>query len=63
MGFGKSLRGLLLPCGNVKVIQRRLFPVNIFDVGDSQLHYINVSRGVAVTTTAKDQMLTPFTVA
>jgi hypothetical protein len=43
MGFGKSLRGLLLPCGNVKVTQRRLFPVNLFDVSDSQLRYINVS--------------------
>ena len=42
MGLGKSLRGLLLLCGNVKVIQRSLFPVNLFDVGDSQLHYIDI---------------------
>jgi len=40
VGFGKSLHGLLLPRGNVKVVQRRLFPVNLFDIGDSHLRYI-----------------------
>jgi hypothetical protein len=35
------LHGLLL-CGNMKIIQRRLFPVNLCDIGDSQLRYINV---------------------
>jgi hypothetical protein len=43
IGFGKSLCGLLLLWVNVKVIQRRLFPVNLFDISDSQLRYINVS--------------------
>jgi hypothetical protein len=37
------LCGLLLLWVNVKVIQRRLFPVNLFDISDSQLRYINVS--------------------
>ena len=35
MGFGKSSRGLLLLYRDMKVIQRRLFPVDLFDVGDS----------------------------
>jgi hypothetical protein len=63
MGFGKSSRGLLLPRGNVKVIQCGLFLFNLFDVGDSQLHCINVSRGEGVTTAEKDRTLTPSTVA
>ncbi len=41
MGFGKSLHDLLLLWGNVKVVQRRLFPVNLFHIGDSQLRCIN----------------------
>ena len=64
MSFGKSLSGLLLPCGNVKVIQRRLFPVNLFDIGESQLRYVNVlAGGGGITTAEKDQMLTPSTIA
>jgi hypothetical protein len=60
----KSLHGCLLPYGNIKAIQRRMFPVNLFNVGDSQLRYINLSdEGEGVTTAEKDQMLTPPTAA
>jgi hypothetical protein len=40
MSFGKSSHSLLLLWGNVKVVQRCLFPVNLFDIGDSQLRYL-----------------------
>jgi hypothetical protein len=45
MSLGKRVDGFLFLFGHLKVIKSLRLPINIFDIVNSELSYINVSAG------------------